>query len=226
MSSTPPGPEPPRKPALRPGPEGGPRDRNRRARTLALQEAALGLFLERGLEAPSVSEIAQAASMGKASFYGYFESKEQLLETLLEPLRAMILEALSACREEVSTLNTPQELVHAHERLGIVLVAGLASNGRLVQLYLQEARGPASGTRRPLRELSDAILESTVTLTETAQARGLLLDVHPRVAALLSLGAVEQLTAGFLAGQDLGEPVAAANVLVRMVQVGLRPTES
>lgn len=222
MSSTPPGPEPPRKPALRPGPEGGARDRNRRKRTAALQEAALQLFLERGLEAPSVGDIARAAGMGKASFYSYFETKEQLLETLLEPLGGLIIDALNQCRREVGRLNTHDELLSAHERLGVVLVAALAGNGRLVRLYLQEAQGPASGTRRPLSELSNAIVEAVVELTETAQARGLLADVHPRVSALLSLGAVERLAAGFLAGDELGEPVAAANVLVRMVQVGLR----
>ena len=49
-------------------------------------EEALKLFLEKGFNETSVDEITKASSISKGSFYTYFKSKEELLETILKEL--------------------------------------------------------------------------------------------------------------------------------------------
>ena len=50
-----------RAPKERPGPPGGKRDVNRKRRTHAIARAALGLFLERGVESVTIDDIAREA---------------------------------------------------------------------------------------------------------------------------------------------------------------------
>ncbi len=47
-------------------------------------EAALDLFSVRGFEATSISQIADAVGIRKASLYSHFASKQEILDTLVE----------------------------------------------------------------------------------------------------------------------------------------------
>ena len=47
-------------------------------------EAALGLFSVQGFEATSISQIANAVGIRKASLYSHFENKQKILDTLVK----------------------------------------------------------------------------------------------------------------------------------------------
>ncbi len=49
------------------------------ARKCEIARAALGVFAKRGFEAASISEVAEAAGIGKGTVYEYFESKDALI---------------------------------------------------------------------------------------------------------------------------------------------------
>ncbi|HLU67830.1 MAG TPA: TetR family transcriptional regulator, partial [Kofleriaceae bacterium] len=55
----------PRVPAVRPGPRGGVRDANRRARLETLADAALSLFLEGGVAGVPIDRIVERAGVAK-----------------------------------------------------------------------------------------------------------------------------------------------------------------
>ena len=74
-----------------------------------LIQIAYKKFLEKGYEQTSVDEIIEAAQIAKGTFYYYFQSKEQMLEEVVE----MMLEKGAERAAEVlnSTLSIPEKIV-------------------------------------------------------------------------------------------------------------------
>lgn len=70
------------------------RERRKAAARLNIARAALRLFREKGYEATTAAEIAEAADYSERSFYRYFSTKEEVvffdIEHLLEEVRAAI----------------------------------------------------------------------------------------------------------------------------------------
>ena len=56
----------------------GLREQKKNETRLALTEAALKLFSERGFEKTSIEDIAREAGIGKATVYGYFATKDEI----------------------------------------------------------------------------------------------------------------------------------------------------
>src|SRR5215211_6653518 len=84
-------------------PEAGLRER-KKARTRAdIQRQALRLFRERGYEATTVSQIAEAAEVSESTFYRYFPAKEDVV--FWDELDPLVFEALRAQPAELSTIR-------------------------------------------------------------------------------------------------------------------------
>ncbi|PZE68154.1 TetR family transcriptional regulator [Curtobacterium sp. MCBD17_021] len=59
--------------------EPGLRERKRRATRLAIQQAALRIAIEHGLQAVTVDEVSRRADVSPRTFFNYFPSKEQAI---------------------------------------------------------------------------------------------------------------------------------------------------
>jgi AcrR family transcriptional regulator len=68
----------PRPPGTQPAPQGL-RGRKKARTRLAIQDAALVLFVEKGFEATTVDEIAERAEVSKATFFRYFATKGEVI---------------------------------------------------------------------------------------------------------------------------------------------------
>lgn len=209
-------------PKQRPGKEGGARERNRRARTNAICQAALDLFLERGLEPTTVEEITKAAGVAKGSFYRYFPDKTGVVETLFSPLEESMGTAFDRCRAALLRANTADELNAAYGALASELALVLLGSENQVRLYLQECRGPAEGSREPIRRIADKVTDWAIALTETAHERGLLRDLPAEVTAVAVIGAVEGMLVRQFSGHPMGDPYTATTALISMVLDGIR----
>ena len=211
-------------PRERPGAPGGKRDGNRREKVQRLCDAALRLFLERGIEGTRIDEITGVAGVAKGSFYRYFADKEQLAEALFAPLATAAQAALERCERAIADAHEQAPLQAAYTALGLELGQLLADHAPAIRLFLQERRGPDVGARAPVARLARLLEERAESLSLRARERGLLRPFPARVSSLVVVGAAEQLLYAFLSGRDLGEPAEIPALVTSLVMNGLRPT--
>jgi AcrR family transcriptional regulator len=206
----------------RPGPEGGRRDSNRRERIRALTDAALRLFLSRGLDAVTIDDITQACGVAKGTFYRYFDDKEALVGSMVDPVRGELVEAMVACGRALAAARDVAAMSDAYRALGAAFAAAVLTHAGLVRLYLQESRGPAVGARQRIAELSRQITRHAVVIAEKGHTHGLLRPVRPEVSALVVVGAVERLLLAVLSDEPVGNPLELPDLLSSIILDGLR----
>jgi AcrR family transcriptional regulator len=209
-------------PGERPGPIGGKRDQNRRARTQGLLEAAQKLFLERGIESVSIDDITREASVAKGSFYRYFHDKEDLVRAAFVPARERVLGAFQRAERKLNEAEGADAVRRVYMRLGRELAAALMNEPDVTRLYLQESRAPAVHARVPVRELEREIAAAALRLSELAFSHGLLRRAHPQVSTLAVIGATERMLHAFFSGDLELEPTAAIKGIVSIVLDGMR----
>jgi AcrR family transcriptional regulator len=67
-----------------------PVDRRVQRTRMLLQDALIGMMIEKGYEATTVQDIIDRANVGRATFYAHFADKETLLTSRLEDLRVLL----------------------------------------------------------------------------------------------------------------------------------------
>lgn len=206
----------------RPGPVGGVRDLNRQKKAQAIRDAALLLFLERGIEAVSVDDIMQAAQMAKGSFYRYYVDQTALVDDLMSPTKALLIGALELCSRELETAVSREAMIKAYTRIGDVLATLLMEQPGPVRLFLQESRAPAQGARRPIIQLSQQVSRYAIEMTKTAQRHGILKPIPVAVSALTVVGAAERLLLAVLHEEDIGNVLEVPAALMTLILDGLR----
>lgn len=211
----------PRRVSKRPGQPDGVRATNRKEKERALLDAALLLFLARGVEGVSVDDITRAAGVAKGSFYRYFKDQEKLVEALVLPTRKVMLDAFDDVGRSLGKAVDREKQFSLYRKIGGVLATLLMEHPGVVRLYLQESRAPAVGARRPLVKLSDDIVKIAIELTRQAQQLRIFKDFPPAVSALTVVGASEKLILGVLLEQELGNPLEIPNALVSLIFDGI-----
>ncbi|MBW1760494.1 MAG: TetR/AcrR family transcriptional regulator [Deltaproteobacteria bacterium] len=209
-------------PVERPGAFGGKRDINRRKRVQDLIDAGLLLFLERGIEAVTIDEVAREAGMAKGNFYRYFRDKADLVEAVIEPVASTTREAVQDCDVQLREANGRDDAVAAYGQLGNRLVGALAMHPDAMCLYLQERRAPATTARQAISDLATDLDRRTMTLSQVAVDRKLVAVSDPRVSAVAVLGAVEALALASVRNQIQMDPIETTKSLISIVLEGLR----
>ena len=128
----------------------------------AILQAALDLFIERGVEGSSIEQIAKRAGVGKPTIYRRWSTKEELIAAAMETL---IAEEVGWASPEVIDVESPYELVEAaiesaavttttpHYRALVARVLGSAvSHPALMALYWDRYIAPR-------RKLAASLLE-------------------------------------------------------------------
>jgi len=209
-------------PVERPGTFGGKRDINRRKRVQDLIDAGLSLFLERGIEAVTIDEVAREAGMAKGNFYRYFRDKADLVEAVIEPVASTTREAVLECDEMLRKATGRDDAVAAYGQLGNRLVGALAMHPDAMCLYLQERRAPATTARQAISDLATELDRRALTLSEVAVDRRLVVVANPHVSALAVLGAVEALALASVRNQVQMDPIETTKNLISIVLEGLQ----
>lgn len=165
--------------------------------TETLTGIALRLFHERGYDATTMADIAEAAGIKKASIYFHVQGKEELLERGLNRALDALFNTLDELRDHQGT--AVERLRHLVERAVEVEIKYLPEVTLLVRLRGNTEVERAAMERR--RAFDDAMR----TLVRRAQAEGdIRSDIDPSLITRLLLGTVVSVTEWYRPDGRLG----------------------
>jgi len=123
------------------------KDREKEIRRSQILKVAKKLFYSKGLNSPTIEEIATGAELSPGSLYSYFKNKDEIFATLNINLLKFMLEKVK--KIECSTELTPQQ------KLDALSVAWYDTYRADPQLFLSMVRSQAS---EDLVNISDGVL--------------------------------------------------------------------
>jgi len=202
----------------------GKRARNRAERTEAIVSAAKGLFVEHGVEAVTIDDIAKASGMAKGNFYRYFNDKRHLVDAIVAPIARDVRRAMRRGAIAIAKAKNHDEMNAAYGSMAIAIAGSLLPRLDIAQLYLQENRAPTTPARAGLQSFSRELRNGAIKMTELAVRQGLLKVDDPRVSAIAGIGAVEQLALTVMQGDLDTPPQTIVQIMVKLVLEGIAGT--
>jgi AcrR family transcriptional regulator len=176
-------------------------------RASEVYRTAASIILQKGYDATSVSDIANALGITKAGLYHYIHGKTQLLFDIMQY-------GLDELEREVAQPAKKIEDAEDRLRFMISMHASIVTRGHgAVTILVDEARAltPAQGrqiTRRK-RKYFDFLRDTLAEL----KAEGKLRDVDITVAAFSLLGVINWVSRWYQPGGDLDEKQIAAEIV-------------
>jgi TetR/AcrR family fatty acid metabolism transcriptional regulator len=157
-------------------------------------DAAIRVFASRGFHACRVSDVADEAGVAYGLVYHYFDSKEEILNTLFRERWQIMLEA-------IAEIDRRQE-IPARDKLYLVasfIIDSYRHEPDLMKVIIVEVTRAANSFGREhlatIREAYDMIGQ----IVQSAQREGVFKpDISPDFAALMFYGAIEQLLSGWI----------------------------
>jgi AcrR family transcriptional regulator len=157
-------------------------------RTGEILAAAHRLMGDKGVDALTMDEIAQAAGVAKGTIYLYFQSKDALIQALL----SQVGEALA--REVEAVLAKPLSPPEKLKLLITLFLHNVEKERVLFPLYLRELvrykTGRETSLTPKLRELEARIMGQLTSLFAEGMAEGRFIQADPRLLAFLLKGMV------------------------------------
>jgi AcrR family transcriptional regulator len=186
-------------------------------------KAAVEVFAERGFHRTRVSDIAKRAGVAYGLIYHYFDSKDDVLNSLFEENWAVFLKVVKDLVDHPET-TAPAKL----EAIAALLIDALQVAPSIIQVIIQEI----SRSDRFIHPKKVAAFNDAFTLVEqiirAGQAAGTIKDgIQPTVAAYIFFGALETICTGFTLGaiqcSTKEETEKVKDTFRRIVLEGLKP---
>jgi AcrR family transcriptional regulator len=154
------------------------------ARRAEICRTAAQIFLERGFDGTSVSDLARALGMTKAGLYHYFISKEALLFEImsfgLDQVRDEVVVPVRAVRNPEARLR---QIVIRHARITT------RARGAVARL-VDETRALPPSLRKKVEQRQRVYFDLIRDTVGELKASGRLRDIDPTVAAFSLLGMI------------------------------------
>ncbi|MFL5894510.1 MAG: TetR/AcrR family transcriptional regulator [Thermoleophilaceae bacterium] len=188
-------------------------------------DAAIRVFARQGFHACRVSDVADEAGVAYGLVYHYFDSKEEILNTLFTERWQIMLDAIAAIDR--------QQDVAARDKLYLVasfIVDSYRHEPDLMKVIIVEVtRAANSFGQAHLPKIREAY-EMIGQIVEHAQREGTFKpEISPDFAALMFYGAIEQLLSGWifdLLPQSEGDFEQAKAMVVEAICGGLESAAS
>lgn len=156
-------------------------------------DAAVHVFARQGFHTCRVSDIADEAGVAYGLVYHYFDSKDEILDTLFSERWQVLLDVIA----EIERGDDP-----VREQLRAIvsfIVDSYVHDPDLMKVIIVEVtRAANTFGRTHLREIREAY-DGIARIVERAQQQGALRsDISPQFAAMAFYGAIEQALTGWI----------------------------
>jgi AcrR family transcriptional regulator len=186
-------------------------------------DAAVRVFARRGFHACRVSDVADEAGVAYGLVYHYFDSKEEILNTLFRERWQIMLDAIV----EIDTGND----VPARDKLYLVasfIIDSYHHEPDLMKVIIVEVTRAANSFGREHLEKIREAYDLIARIVEQARQNGSFkADISADFAAMCFYGAIEQLLSGWIFGmlpQTEEEFERAKGLVVETICGGLEAT--
>lgn len=191
--------------------------RRKDARPAEILAAARQLIEEHGAAPTSVARIAAAAGVSEATVYKYFESKQDLVNHVLQDWATPFVERLRSELEHVTGLKARLTLI------AIRFLRSLGETPKLHRVFFQELRW-TNYRGSPLHRTNQSFAGTVITAVEDALRAGEVpAGVDPVLVRDMLFGGLEHigLRTSF-AGRDIDSDAEAARY-VELMMAGIAP---
>ena len=142
-----------------------------------IQQVALELFAEHGYDGTSLRQIAERLGITKAALYYHFQSKDDIVTSLMADMFAKVDELTAWARGEPPTLETRLEVLRRYADL----LKGMHSAMRFSQHPRAGAgseRHPAEGFKQRMVDLSNVLQPPDATVEQRGKAILAVMTLH------------------------------------------------
>ena len=197
------------------------RSRKRLATRQGISDVATGLFFERGFDAVTVDEIAEAADVGRMTVFNHFPRKEDLFFDRDEPGRTLLRDALRQRDPAVSSVEALRRLAH---RLVAERYPTIRFNGDS-RRYVEAVENSEA-----LKARARAIRDELAVLVRLALAEGAGRPANDPQAHLAAALLLATWTVAFIEGhrgfRGDGDGAAADRIFLAMIDRGALAVEA
>lgn len=180
--------------------------------------AAKRVFAKKGFRDATIGEIAKAAHVSYGSVYWYFDSKEALLQALMEHEETEF-------RDHVTTVIAAAD-GDGEEVFRVAVRATLEffeADRAAVKLLFRDSIGRGDDVERRLHVIYEGFIGDIEAMITSAQDAGQIVAAPPRVVAFSVAALISQLALRRLETDDGVDAGTLADFIVSMVLDGLRP---
>ena len=185
-----------------------------------IYRVAAEIMCQKGYEATSMNDIADAVGLTKAGVYHYIRGKEHLLFEIMSFGMDMV---------EEDVISPAREIADAEERLRMIVerhVRRILEVGGAVTILLEEMHALTPTHRRIVRSRKRTYFELIKQTLEQLSAEGKLRDVNPTVATFGLLGMVNWISRWYRRDGRLTAPEVTRDFLEIAVNSVLRAGRS
>jgi AcrR family transcriptional regulator len=180
-------------------------------------DAAVRVFAQKGYHTSRVGDIAEEAGVAHGLLYHYFDSKDELLETIFHENWSVLVERIAAVEE------ADEPVVDQLGHVAKILLRTWLHQPDVVRIVVREfGRSPEVAQR--LGELAkpiEAVERLIARGIENGELRG---DLDPKLAATVFYGPIDELLTAWVLGRLEGtetEIAAAEKTVLGVVLAGL-----
>ncbi len=197
------------------GSAGSSRQRQVRRRQQEILDAAAEIFREKGYEATSTQDIAEAVGLLKGSLYYYIDSKEDLLFAIIDEAYKGALQTLDQAKMMPgNALQKIRSIIESH-------VDYFIANQVKMAVLFRDFRSLSEERQQIIAGEGDQYLEEVRSLIRQGQAEGVVApDIDPRLASIGITGMVNSLSQWYHPSGP-STPAEISEAFARLVVAGV-----